>query len=538
MHDAFDFLKAPGMSTLFQTRAAACRRLAASLLVGGVATLGAVHAAQPDDTQPDAYAQRWPLELTAQAPLQRITLPASALVSLQNSAQQDVRIFNAQGQAVPLARLPLLAQTPLAPAALATLVAYPIWGTETAAVPGEMSLRLSEKDGQRVFEMRTGMPSAAADSPPTSPASAPVVLGAILDARAVTGKIDLLRLDVDLPPGQPIRFDVQVSADLSNWQPLAHTVLYQPPAAPAGAASTPALATLGHQQLALRAASLQGQYLRITWQGAQAQASGVALRGATLFSTPSASGPQRLPVALAGLTLNPAPQQPALAFGLPFATALAAISITPAGDNALVAVRILGRESAVQVWTPLAQTVVYRLAGADAAGSGQTSGPIELPRGPWREIAIETEAQGPRLASPPAITVWLEPVQLAFVASGSAPFTLATGLAEARSGYWPLDRLASVGSTVGAQDGVAFSQRWPQANVGLAQGSSPPATTPGGVLTVQVLPIASAGSISTRTGVLWAVLLLGVLGLAAMAWVLVRQTNRLPTDAKTTNDSA
>jgi len=58
-------------------------------------------ASDPNDAQ--SYALRLPLAFAADAPLQRLILPAQALVSLQTGGLSDVRIFNAKGQPLAMA---------------------------------------------------------------------------------------------------------------------------------------------------------------------------------------------------------------------------------------------------------------------------------------------------------------------------------------------------------------------------------------------------------------------------------------------------
>ena len=380
--------------------------------------------AAADANSPAAYAIRVPVTLAADAPLQRVMLPAEVLVRLQSPGYADVRLFNGAGQPVPMALAGVAAAS--APEELVTLPAYPILGaasTGTAGLEG-LSLRIEERQGQRVVQIDT-----AATTTTAGPATPQAVRGALLDARNVQLPVARMALDVELPAGQPVTFRVQASKDLKHWQPLAETVLYR---ADAAAAPT-APGRLGNEQVDLQRADLKGHYMRVTWGDAA-----VTLRGATL-ATSSKTGPrERVSASMA----TPALANPReLVFALPFATPVAALAITPPGSNVLIPVRVLGRNHREQPWSPLASAVVYKMA---TGGKEQASGPVELGGASVREIKIEADPKTPGFAAAPALALQFEPAQLVFLASGQGPFTLAAGrpgATAAASAFLPLASL-------------------------------------------------------------------------------------------------
>lgn len=468
-----------------------------------------------DANSPAAYAIRIPVALAADAPLQRVALPAEVLVRLQNPGYADVRLFNGAGQPVPMA-LAGVAAAP-APEASVVLPAYPILGSATAATtagsaPLEgLSLRIEERQGQRVVQI---------DTPGTAGAqAAQVVRGALLDARGLQQPVARMALDADLPAGQPVTFQVQASQDLKNWRPLAETVLYRADAATTP--STPAApGRLGAEQIDLHRVNLQGHYLRVTWGDAA-----VTLRGAALVTTHSAVARERVSARLA---VPPLAQPRELVLALPFATPVAALTLTPPGSNVLIPVRVLGRNHREQPWSPLASAVVYKMA---TGGKEQASGPIELGGASVREVKIEADAKTPGFAAAPEVALQFEPVQLVFLASGQGPFTLAAGLTgptAAASAFLPLASLVP-----GYQPHQENSLPLAQVDVARADiTGGPPA---GGAL----VPAAAVSSgVSLRSAVLWGVLVAGVAALALMAWLLLRQTQQAdkqaaaaPTDA-------
>lgn len=463
--------------------------------------------AAADANSPAAYAIRVPVTLAGDAPLQRVLLPAEVLVRLQSPRYADLRLFNGAGQPVPMALTGVAAAS--APEEAVALPAYPILGAAGTSGPvglEGLSLRIEERQGQRVVQVDTAGTAGAA-----APVSAQTVRGALLDARAVQLPVARMALDADLPAGQPVTFTVQASPDLKTWRPLAETVLYRADAAAHVTGAPPsAPGRLGNEQINLHGAELKNHYLRVTWGDAA-----VTVRGATLTTTRSAVPRERVSASVAVPPLGSNPRE--LVLGLPFATPIAALQVTPqGGGNALIPVRVLGRNDREQPWSPLASAVVYKLT---TGGQAQHSGPVELGGASVRELKIEADPKTPGFAAAPEIALQFEPAQLVFLASGQGPFTLAAGLpgaAAAASAFLPLPSL--VPGYQSAQENTLPLALADVARADLAAGQ--PA---GGAL---VPAAAASDGISTRSAVLWGVLLAGVAALAAMAWLLLRQTKQ------------
>ena len=482
----------------------------AGLACVGLAFAGGLWAA--DANSPQSYAQRLPLATVPGAALQRVVLPAQVLAALQTADYRDIRIFNAQGQPVPMALAAGGSATVLAATEKQiTLPAYPILGgagasAGTLAQEG-LSLRIEEQQGRRVVQINTSAGTPAAPS-------GQQVLGALFDTRTLGAPAVSLALDVDLPPAQPVSFQVATSRDLTRWSPLASTVLYRAPAQEGAAGA----AQLGSSTIPLTGADLKDQYLRVTWapaQGGVDLAANVALRGATVTTSRSAAAAAR-PTVQVNLPTQNKPHE--LGFSLPFATPVAAIGITPQGSNVLVPVRVLGRNGNQQPWTSLAEGVVYSL---QTAGVDQRSAAITLPSyqgNSWRDIRVEADTKTPGFTAPPAVSVEFDPVQLVFVASGDAPFTLAAGLPAtdaqaAASAYLPLQSLVP-----GYQPAQENTLPLARTEVAAAGAANVPAS-------VQAPDLSN--KTSTKTMVLWGVLLAGVLALGLMAWALARQTRKV-----------
>lgn len=484
------------MTSVLQHRS---RLSAAWLAAAAWAVPGVAAQAAQDGNSPADYAIRIPVTLAAEAPLQRVVLPAEVLVRLQSPGYADLRLFNGAGQPVPMALAGVTADR--APEESVALPAYPILGA--AGSPGieGLSLRIEERQGQRVVQIDTPGTPSRVDAGTAQAA----VRGALIDARAVQRPVTRMALDADLPAGQPVTFTVQASTDLKTWRPLAETVLYRADAAPQPAAP----GRLGTEQIDLQRTSLKDHYLRVTWGDAA-----VTLRGATLATAPAQAPRERVSASLAAPALGKSPRE--LVFALPFATPLAALQITPQGNGpVLVPVRVLGRNHREQPWRPLASAVVYKM---PMAGREQSSAPVELGGVSVRELKIEADPKTPGFSAAPQMALQFEPAQLVFLASGPGPFTLAAGLpagAAAAPAFLPLPSLVP-----GYQNGQEATLPRAQADVARA------AITGGAAAGGPVVAAATSDGFSTRSAVLWGVLLAGVVALAAMAWLLVRQTRQ------------
>ena len=442
----------------------------------------------PDTNNPKSYTLRLPVALAADAAIQRLVLPSQALVNLQTPNYSDIRIFNAQGQSMPMALTSGAALVQMDSRKI-MLPAHPILGSVAAAGLDDLSLRIEEQQGKRVVQINTG-----GNTGTSSSAKQQKVLGALLDARAVNVPVTSMTLDVDMPANEPINFILQTSKDLKNWLPLTSAVLYR--SETANGSST----QLGDSTLAMPATDLAGNYLRVTWESTAGLTGQVNLRSATLTSSNTIQNP-RMSVNMALLTLS---NPHSLSFTLPFATPLAALQITPNSTNALIPVHISGRNDKSQPWSLIANTVIYKLTNA---GKEQVSRPIELPGASFQEIKIEADKASPGFVAAPNITLQFEPVQIAFLASGPAPFTLAAGLDQAASAYLPIASLMP-GYRAAQENALPLAQVDSVASLVVTKMSS------------DVLP--------TRSLVLWGVLLLGVLALSGMAWILLKQTQKPP----------
>lgn len=463
-------------------------RVLAALCLGLAALSNAAWSAEAPAVS--EFAWRGSLTLPAQASLVRVEVPVAALLRMQSSAGHDLRVFNAAGDIVPFALLGRAELSHVAPTArTASYPAYTLFSAASAGKPTRGAVEVQvNTNGQRSsawVRLDTSGVTASATPPGAQPLQA-----ALFDLRAEQQAVDALELSIDLPRNVLVSISVATSTDLKDWTVVASKgPLFQFDGEGAPSSHTLEL----HQSLPLKK-----RYLRLAWPGQN----GVVLRSLVGRVAPAHTVPAPLRAALP-------PGMPdskgGLTWTLPFATPLAAIHLQAVHDNTLVPVRIQSRADAAQPWRTLASTVVYRL---DTVGQGSSNPPTPLHGASVRALRVEA-SQGAALPSGGLqATVEFAPLQLAFLASGAGPFTLAVGRTSTTAASVDASLLSSI-----APDRL---NTLPLATVARVEES------PDVVLAGAAPDWLPAGT-SLRSVLLWLVLGLGVLVLAAVAFSLMRQ---------------
>lgn len=449
---------------------------------GLCATAGAAETIAPKD-----FAWRAAVELPAGASLARVSLPAPALLRLQSADARDVRVFNAGGEAVPLAFMGTASQPTPPPAFTRGYSALPLYGANGGAArsgKGAMQVRIEDAGRRSVWVQIDGK---APDS-----AAATKLDSVIFATQAEKQRLGAIKVQATLPPNAPVRVTVFTSKDLAHWSPApVRGRLYR-----FEGEGGPANDTLELEQ----PLDLEGRYLRLDWAGQE----GVTVAAVTGVVAPAVPPPTRVRAEL------PRPQadgKDTLDLALSFATPIAALALSTAQPNTLLPVRILGRNEASQPWRLLAQAVVYRL-GADAINP-----PVPLHGASVRWLRIVSTNGADLAGSQLQANAEFDPVQLVFVATGNGPFQLAAGRMSTPRAALPLGVLASALGDKKVED-------LPEAGLGAATIESP--VPPGWF--AQLRP----AGVSEKTAVLWAVLIGGVLLLGGAAWSLLRQLKSAP----------
>lgn len=461
-------------------------RTLASLVTWAALLLTCTLAQAADAPKREEFAWRATLSLPAGASLARVTLPAEALGRLQTADGRDVRVFNADGEAVAF-HLGALNASPaqLAPVLTPSYKSYPLQAAQQGKpLPkGAVQVRVATGNAPAVWVQLNDTTTTAGNNN--------ALKSALFTTREEKQLITALVVQAELPANVPVQVTASASTDLAQWQPVAlRGRLYR-----FDGDGAPANTTLELEQ----PLSLEGRYLRLDWEGYD----GVritSLAGQVAQDTPRLTRPS-LPLANAT-----AQGKTALEWSLDFATPIAALAISTTRANTLVPVRVLGRNDAATPWRQLGQGVVYRLG---AEGSAQAVSPaILLNYSQVRWLRVEATNGMELPANGLQVSAEFHPAQAVFLASGSGPFELAVGRANTPVAGVPLAMLTA---TVGGKlDNVA------------------PASI------ASVLPVNPAGTGVSSSGwmsrgtILWGVLLVGVLVLGAVAFSLLKQLKSTP----------
>lgn len=427
--------------------------------------------------QPGDYAVQLPLRLDGEGPWYRLELPMALHFAARYGDLRDLRVFNAEGQALAYALVAGQGESRDSQQEQAVKW-FPLYAEQgdSSAAPG---LRVQRSTTGTLIELLD-----EADG-----AGKPALLrGWLLDASAL--QEPLVRLQLDWAGGLEgfQRFSIEASDDLQAWQPW-------------GSGQLARLAFDG-ERIEQRQVELPGRkarYLRLLWQSPQ---QAPQLTAASLLSQRSDSVPAPL-VWSQPLTATRSPDGH-YQWQLPLALPLQRLHVELSQANSLAPIRVSGRTDNKGGWQALAQGLLYRL-----PEDGVEIRQDELPLPGWavQQLRLQVDERGGGLGSePPQIKVAVRATQLVFLQRGSPPYRLALGRAGAESAALPLatlipgyqvQRLQQLG-TAEAQLEVAHITRQEQA--------------------------AAANSNWKHWG-LWAVLLLGVGLLALMAFSLLRPSS-------------
>lgn len=460
-----------------------------------------------DDVRPQDFAWRTTLTLPAGASVARVDVPVEALLRLQTAAANDVRVFNAAGAVVPFALLrhaewqhhTPVAQTP-------TYKAYALYAAEAgktqASTPDRAAVQVQVNTASGPGNAWVRWDSAAGAAAVTGAQALP---SALFDTRADTATWSAVQVQGELPRNALVHMTVETSADLKDWT----TVPVKGPVFRFEGADAPSNTVLEfHQPI-----TLKGRYLQLSWEST----AGVTVNALTgqVTSTRTHPAPLRADLGPGVLQAN------GLQWRLGFATPIAALHLQATQNNSLIPVRIQSRTDASQPWRTLTSSVVYRI---DAQGAAGRNAATALGGATLRQLRVEPSSAAQLTEGALLATVEFAPVQIAFLASGPGPYTLAAGRARTEPAAVEASLLGAVlGGTPGAgsADGAAdrAAEKWaalPAASIG----------------NVQVVALDSAGSgagddwrarLTSRSALLWAVLVLGVLVLGGVAYSLLKQ---------------
>ncbi len=418
------------------------KRTAVALSAAMLSAALAATAAQPEASKATGdYAYRWPLKTEGQNAAWQFELTPEVYAALIDPEFGDFVVLNADGQAVPVARLtvdpatrPGVAQAPL------PVFALPRRASDASA--DDLSLRL-ERDGNgrlRLLQVDMGAPATLATPAPAVPAPIDYVMDADL-GRDPKRPATVDRLDLRWPEAGDIhtRFAVEGSDDLEHWQMLVD-----------GAAVVSLRrggSVLQRRDIALPPTSLR--YLRLR------QLDGDPVPGLQVTARRTRGGAQppqwrRLRAEFVDTAPDAFGKGHLYRYRLPAKLPVGRVGVTLGADNATAEVILDAQNGSVSgedAWTPIGRTLLFRLQQNSLRIDNEDyalTAPI---------AAREWRLRSPIALTPtPTMDVAYLPDRFVFLAQGSGPYTLAAGSRDARRDPLPVEQaLAPLRSRLGAE---------------------------------------------------------------------------------------
>lgn len=447
-------------------------KIIATLLTLGLSLLSSVQA----EERPQDYRQLLPLTLDGAGPWYRVELPMAVHYAARHVDLRDLRIFNGAGQAQAYALLPGRSESRDEEQEHGVRW-FPLYAdAQQGNVP---RLRVQRSTDGTLIELTD-------DQPATSQRQ---LRGWLLDASAIDAP--LVRLNLSWSGGEEgfQRFSIEASDDLQYWRSWGEGQV--------------ARLSFGEDRIDQRQMELPAQparYLRLLWHSPQ---QAPQLDAVTLRSRHQASSPAPL------VWSEPMQAQTTddghYRWQFPQALPIERLRINLDEPNTLAPVLFEARSAEKDPWRTLASGVLYRL---PQDGREVRQDELVLPAWPVRQVRLKIDARGGGLGDQaPTAAFAVRATQLVFLARGEPPYRLAVGRGDATSAALPVSTLIPGYSA--------------ERLVSLAVAQVDVAAAP----SVEMAAPATTAMDWKRWG-LWAVLLLGVALLAAMATSLLRRPEK------------
>ncbi|TXH73304.1 MAG: DUF3999 domain-containing protein [Lysobacteraceae bacterium] len=445
--------------------------------------VSAASAQAPQASKPGDYAYQWPLRSEGDSAAWQFALTPEVYAVLKDKALGDLEVFNAQGQAVPVARMTIDPATQPGVAQV-TVPAFPL-PRATVAMGDDLSLRLERDDDGRLRSLQADVVSAEPQG----------FIDYVLDAdvgRRPQRVSTVDRLDLHWPEtGRDMRtrFAVDGSDDLEHWQPLVD------------AAAVISLrrdgAVLQRRDIVLPATALR--YLRLR------QLDGDALPSLQITARRTRAGAppshwRRLRAEFVDAVRDEHGGGQLYRYRLPALLPVGRIGVTLGADNATAEVTIDTRSE--EAWLPVGRTLLFRLRQGEQRIDNEDMA-----------LTVPTAARELRLRSPialnpaPVVEVSYLPDRFIFLAQGTGPYTLAAGSRNAHRPELPVEQaLAPLRKQFGADWQPAMATLGARAvSAGDAAYAEP------------------RKPFDWRNALLWALLIGGAVVVAGFALTLLRQ---------------
>lgn len=427
--------------------------------------------------QPADFAHQVPLALSGEGPWYRLALPLEIQLQARQTDLSDLRVFNAAGQAQAYA---LVRETARSRENSTTDVKwFPLYN---AADDNERapSVRVQSSANGTLVQVQ---PSSRLE------AGEEELRGWLLDASAIKAPLQQLILDWTSERDGFQRFTIEASDDLQHWQ--------------AWGEGQVARLTFADERVEQHEVSLPGQparYLRLLWES---PSSAPVLTSAQLQSGSRESLPLPLPLVWSQPLAGSTTKAGQYTWQLPMGLNVEQVQVELSQANSLAPVTLAGRRESSQPWQSLGSGLLYRLT---QNGQDVLQNQLQLSGQTVQQLKLTVDERGGGLgAQAPALRFAVRPTQVVFLARGEGPYSLALGNATMKAASLPLATL------------VPDYKPSRLATLGTATLSGAATSTP--------VTAATPATIETnwkKIG-LWAVLLISVLVLAAMALSLLRK---------------
>ncbi|MBV4475495.1 DUF3999 domain-containing protein [Pseudomonas botevensis] len=440
------------------------------LMLGVAMTVGA-------QEKPADFATQIPLAVSGSGPWYRLELPLSAQLQARQTDLGDLRVFNAAGEPQAYALARESAQT-RDDGQMHDVKWFPLYDAADATGHAP-NVRIQSTTSGTLVEVQPSSQLEAGEE---------TLRGWLLDASAIKAPLQQLILDWTSERDGFQRFSIEASDDLQHWQ--------------AWGEGQVARLSFSEERVEQHEVALPGQtarYLRLLWDS---PSSAPVLTSVQLKS----SDPRHVPLplvwsqALAGSSAKAGEYT----WQLPMGLNVERVQVELKQANSLAPVTLAGRRESSLPWQPLGSGLLYRLS---QNGQDVVQNELQLYGQTVQQLKLTVDERGGGLGEQaPTLKYAVRATQVIFLARGDGPYSLALGSALAKPANLPLATLI-------------------------------PDFTPAklatlGKATVQGEAVVTQTTTTTTTAVaetnwkkigLWAVLLLSVLFLAAMAFSLLRK---------------
>ncbi|MFW9079151.1 DUF3999 domain-containing protein [Pseudomonas sp. P2757] len=440
------------------------------LLLGVAISVGA-------QEKPADFTAQVPLAVSGSGPWYRLELPLNVQLQARQTDLSDLRVFNAAGEPQAYALARESAQT-RDDGRLNDVKWFPLYNSADATERAP-SVRVQSSANGTLVEVQPSSQLEAGEE---------VLRGWLLDASAIKAPLQQLILDWTSERDGFQRFSIEASDDLQHWQ--------------AWGEGQVARLTFSDERIEQHEVALPGRsarYLRLLWDSSS---SAPILTSAQLKS----SDPRNLPLplvwsqALAGSTTKAGEYT----WQLPMELNVERVQVELKQPNSLAPVTLAGRRESSLPWQTLSSGLLYRLT---QNGQDVVQNELQLYGQSVQQLKLSVDERGGGLGEQaPSVKYAVRATQVIFLARGAGPYSLALGNPTVKTASLPLStlipdftpaKLAALGKATVHGEAVA---------------------TPTAPATATV-----AEQTNWKKFGLWAVLLLSVVFLGAMAFSLLRK---------------